>query len=63
MKFNKVEEPEASSDFYYDLFEGGYIKPEKMLVEKEDAKKVNDAIKLVKKFLEEAEEAGALESC
>lgn len=38
-----------SDDFHYDLFYGGYIKPSDFLVP-EDAKRVEDAIKLITQF-------------
>lgn len=48
MKLKKNIKALNSSDFYYDLFEGGYIKPEDML--KEGADKVNDAISTIQHF-------------
>lgn len=63
MKFKKLDEPVVSSDLYYDLFDGGYIKPEEMLKDKEDVKKVNDAIEVIRNFLTEAEGKGAIEVC
>jgi hypothetical protein len=45
---------------YYDLFEGGYIEPEKMLTNSDDIKKVRDAIEVVKQFLKEGEEKGKI---
>lgn len=47
---DKVTE-QATSDFWYDFFEGGYIKPENYLIE-EDAKKVEEARKLLIGFRE-----------
>lgn len=40
----------SSSDFWYDLTDGGYIKPEEILVKKSDIDKVNDAIDVLKDF-------------
>ncbi len=57
-KKTKVE----TSDAYYDLFEGGYIKPEKMLLDAEQATVVNNAIEVVKNFLDQASDAGVLET-
>lgn len=37
-------------DFWYDLTNGGYIDPEKLLVDPKDAKRVKDAIAVVKEF-------------
>jgi hypothetical protein len=46
-----LDEPKvtASSDPYYDLFEGGYLDPEEFLVE-EDAKKVREAMAVIEEF-------------
>lgn len=63
MKFKKLDEPVVSSDLYYDLFEGGYLEPKNLLKDKKDVKAVEDAIALVKKYLEEAQEAGSIEVC
>jgi len=60
MKFKKEAKPIETSDLYYDLFDGGYIKPDKIL-EQEDAKKVNQAIETIIKFLNEAEIEGLIE--
>jgi hypothetical protein len=46
----------VTDDFYYDLFEGGYIKPEKLLKNKEDIDKVNNAIKIIEDFKDSAED-------
>lgn len=40
---------QATDDFWYDLFEGGYIIPENYLTE-EDAKKVNKAKEVLHDF-------------
>lgn len=61
MKFKKAKEPIYSSDPYYDLFDGGAIKPEKLLVDKAEAKLVRESIKKVRAFLDEAVEVGAIE--
>lgn len=60
MKFKKDVEPLFTTDLYYDLFDGGYIKPSELL-EPEDADKVNDAIKIIEQFLDKAEANGAIE--
>lgn len=59
MKFKDTEEPVVTDDPYYDLFEGGYIKPDQLL-EEEDAAELRQAIKLVQKFLRQAELKGCL---
>ena len=63
MKFKKLDEPVFTDDPYYDLTDGGYINPEELLENKEDADKVNEAIRLVEQFLQEAQDQGALEMC
>lgn len=62
MKFKKVPITGGvySSDMYYDLFHGGYIKPQQML-EPEDAKRVQEAVATVMEFLNLAEKNGWLE--
>ena len=53
MKINNEKTQEAyTTDFYYDLFLGGYIEPEKYLENESDAQKVNDAIATIKEFYE-----------
>ena len=61
MNFKKRDEAIFTSEVYYDLFEGGYIKPEELLVSETEANIVNTAIGIVRDFLDEAEEAGVLE--
>ena len=63
MLFKKLKEPVATTDLYYDLFEGGYIKPETLLKDKNDIESVNNAIDIVKQFLPEAESSGNIEIC
>ena len=53
MKFKK-DVKIYSDNFWYDLFEGGYIKPEKLLKNQKDIKKVNLAIATLKQFSNEA---------
>lgn len=60
MKFKKGAKIETS-DFYYDLFQGGYIKPSKVLKSKLDVELIEHAIKVIKHFEEEAEKQGVLE--
>ena len=62
MKFIDVGEPVVSTDdLFYDLFVGGYVKPEKLLVDKEDVEKVQNAINIVQEFLDGAIEADVIE--
>lgn len=60
MKFKKVSEPIITDDVYYDLFEGGYISPNRMLIDDQDKDDVAEAIYIVKTFLEEAQNQGVL---
>lgn len=55
MEFKKTKAVHTD-DLWYDIFEGGYIKPEKLLKNKEDIEKVNNAIKTLLEFRQKAEE-------
>ena len=63
MKFNfkTTQEPVYSSDPYYDLTNGGYIRPNELLADAEQIKQVEQAIRTVYEFLEQAESNGVLE--
>lgn len=37
-------------DFWYDLFDGGYIKPEKLCKDKDDVEKVLNAVSILEDF-------------
>lgn len=50
----------SSDDLYYDLFEN-YIDPEKLLEDPKQIKEVQNAIKIIESFLNQAEEKGVLE--
>lgn len=54
----KLKEDAAvtTGDFWYDLFDGGYIKPEELLENSSDITKVNNAIKVLKEFRDTLEE-------
>ncbi len=45
----------VTDDFFYDLFCGGYIKPEELLKNQEDIDKVKNAIEIIKDFESSAE--------
>lgn len=60
MKFNKNAEPVYTDDHWYDLTSGGYIKPHELLTDQEEIEKVENAIKTILEFLNEAEEAGLI---
>ena len=61
MTFKERKEPIPTSDTYYDLFLGGYLKPKELLTNKDEVIKVEQAIKVVKQFLYEAIEQGVIE--
>ena len=54
MKIKKsvIKDLNPDCDFFYDLTDGGYIDPMKLLESKDDAKKVIEAVKVVKEFQE-----------
>lgn len=58
-KFKKIQSVETT-DTYYDLFLGGYIKPKKMLSDPKQVAEVEAAIKVIKDFIQEAEDAEVL---
>ena len=46
----------AIGDFWYDLFEGGYIKPEDILQDQKDVENVKLAIKTLASFKDACDE-------
>lgn len=60
MKILKDAEQVTSGEFWYDLTDGGYIKPEELVIA-EDAEKVKYAIEVIQEFKETLEENGLLE--
>lgn len=60
MDFLEDAKPVSSSDFFYDLFEGGYIEPYNFL-EKHSAKEVNAAIETIRAFQSGLEDRELLE--
>ena len=54
MNFKKDVEI-ITSDFWYDLFHGGYIKPEELLEDKNDIDNVKNAVEVLKKFYQSAQ--------
>lgn len=46
----------VTDDFWYDLTDGGYIKPNELLEDKDEIQQVEEAIKLLEKFKRSAEE-------
>jgi len=61
-EFAPDAEPQASDDLYYDLFAGGYIKPYLLLKDQKQIDLIENAMAIVESFLEEAKDAGKLES-
>ncbi len=51
-----------SDDNWYDLSTGGYLKPEELLEDEEQIKKVKDAVQLILDFFEQAEEKNIIGS-
>jgi len=60
MKF-KENAKITTSDFWYDITDGGYIKPEKLLENPDEAEMVNNAINVLKQFRNEAENNNVIE--
>lgn len=61
LKFKKdVESVGLSEDFYYMINGGGWCAPEKFL-EKDDAKKVRDAINIIAQYEKQGIEEGFFE--
>jgi len=59
-KFKEDAEPQCSSnDFWYDLVYGGYIKPEKVLADEDQIRRLKEAISVLNSF-ENALEANEL---
>ncbi len=46
----------STSDFWYDLTDGGYLKPEDICADEKDAEAVNKAIDLIMDFQKSCEE-------
>jgi arginine/ornithine N-succinyltransferase beta subunit len=61
MRFKELDEPVFTTEPYYDLFDGGYIKPCELLADEADIKSVEQAIQTIRKFLQEAEDEEVLE--
>lgn len=51
----------SSDDPHYDLFNGGYIKPAELLKRRDDVLMVEEAVSIVRQFLQQAEDAEVLE--
>lgn len=46
----------CSSEFWYDLTDGGYLNPDEILENQNDAKRVKEAIAVIKEFEESCNE-------
>lgn len=60
MKWKKDAEI-VTSDFWYDLTDGGYIVPSELLEDEEEIAEVENAIKVLRKFLRSAQENEIIE--
>lgn len=60
MKLKENAQPGSTSDFFYDIFDGGYIDPEDFLIDT-DAAKVRAALRTVLEFRDFLEENGMME--
>lgn len=61
MKIKDLNEPIVTDDFWYDLTDGGYIKPEDVLEYQQDIYNVNEALKVLMKFKRELEDSDMME--
>jgi len=61
MEFKDNIDPISTCEFWYDVFDGGYIEPEDLLKNKEDIDKVRNAITLLNQFRDELEENEIIE--
>lgn len=59
--FKEVEEPVWTDDPWYDLTDGGYIRPEELLIDEEQIKKVQESVDILSAFLQQAYEKGVIE--
>lgn len=50
MTVNDSADPVVTSDFWYDLFEGGYVKAADLLTDPAEVKLVKDAVKVIRQF-------------
>ena len=59
--FKKDAESVSSSEIYYDLFEGGYLRPERFLEDPYQVQKVNDAVSTIEQYLHQLMSAELLD--
>jgi len=61
-KFKKDIPPQGSSDgFWYDITDGGYIRPKEILGDEEQLKILNEALRIVSNFEWTIKSKGILE--
>lgn len=60
-KFDPNAETVYSSEYYYDLFDGGYISPGRLLSDPDQIAAVNSAVDTIEQFFRQAEAVGLLE--
>jgi len=61
-KFKEGLERQGSSDgFWYDITDGGYIRPDKLLADPDQSKKLEEAIDLVISFRDAMEKNDLIE--
>ena len=51
----------GTEDFWYSLFDGGYVQPEGILSDKEQLKTVQNAVETLRQFKDQCEHAGIYE--
>jgi hypothetical protein len=56
MRIKKNCEVYLKDDFWYDLTDGGYLKPEEICEDEEDVKRIKEAIAVLKDFYDSCEE-------
>lgn len=61
MTVNPLADPVVTGDFWYDLFEGGYVKAGDLLTDPDEVKLVKDAVKTIRQFKAALIEADKLE--
>lgn len=50
-----------TADFWYDLMEGGYVKPESLCEDQKDADRIREAMNILTEFKDSLEDADAIE--
>ena len=61
-EFKVRKQPIPTSEFWYDLTSGGYLKPEKLLNNPDQITKVREAIQTIISYAEQAEEQIIIEN-